>query len=262
MPKRVYSIACVRTLYRYSIVVFIVFRSNIHTSADETIKIYYENKCSFPNSMHPHSIEHNKTSEGAPYNDGSTDGDIWKARDSMVEDSPSSQMWIYHSHVDEPRDVMTGLLGVIIITEEDKDHDKYDLRLEDVHREFVTFFVLFYENESHLMDKNLGNYLRFSSTDGGADALLKYDEFYESNLMHSISGYLDCDQDDNVRWYTASFGDELDSPLSPHWHGHIAVDAQGHNCVDRKNNKRRNNEGLYHMKGIWLCLDYIQVSII
>eukprot|EP01083_Nonionella_stella_P251030 866557_1 len=87
MPKRVYSIACVRTLYRYSIVVFIVFRSNIHTLADETIKIYYENKCSFPNSMHPHSIEHNKTSEGAPYNDGSTDGDIWKARDSMVDDS-------------------------------------------------------------------------------------------------------------------------------------------------------------------------------
>eukprot|EP01083_Nonionella_stella_P139395 425130_1 len=130
----------------------------------------------------------------APYHDGSTDGDIWKARDSMVDDSPSSQMWIYHSHVDEPRDVMTGLLCVIIITKEDKDHEKYDLRLEDVDREFVTFFVLFYENESHLMDKNLGNYLRFSSTDGGADALLKHDEFYESNLMHSISGYLDCDK--------------------------------------------------------------------
>eukprot|EP01083_Nonionella_stella_P251028 866549_1 len=185
--------------------------------------------------MHPHGLEHNKTSKGAPYNNGSTDGDIWKARDSMVEDSPSSQMWIYHSHVDEPRDVMTGLLGVIIITEEDKDHDKYDLRLEDVHREFVTFFVLFYENESHLMDKNLGNYLRFSSTDGGADALLKYDEFYESNLMHSISGYLDCDQDDNVRWYTAC----------------VCISLQGlHSCLGLLHDQVTNWTVLFHHIGM------------
>jgi hephaestin len=218
-----------------------VLGPNIRATTGETIKIFYKNTCSFPTSMHPHGLEYDKTSEGAPYNDGSTDGDIvhpgdtwiyiWKARSNMVDDNVDSQMWLYHSHVDEPRDVMTGLVGAIIITKDDS-----DLTPDDVDRDFTTFFVLFDENESHLFDENVDRFLGFRGSDTGADAVLQNDEFHESNLMHSINGYLfgnlrylDCEQGEKVRWYTASLGNELDGPHSPHWHGNIAKDAQGHN---------------------------------
>jgi FtsP/CotA-like multicopper oxidase with cupredoxin domain len=220
-----------------------VLGPNIRAKTGETIKIFYKNTCSFPNSMHPHGVEYEKHSEGAPYadNDGITDGDvvepgatwiyIWKARDGLVDDNVKSQMWIYHSHVNEPRDVMTGLLGALIIYSDDS-----DLVAEDIDEEFTTFFVLFDENESWLFDQNVHQFLGFWPSDTGADALLKNDEFYESNLMHSINGYLfgnlrglECSEGDKVRWHTASFGNELDGPHSPHWHGNIAKDAQGHN---------------------------------
>eukprot|EP01084_Bolivina_argentea_P096247 173021_1 len=250
-----------------------VLGPNIRALTGETIKIYYKNTCSFPTSMHPHGLEYEKHSEGAPYkdNDGITDGDvvepgdswvyIWKARHDMVDDGTSSQMWIYHSHVDEPRDAMAGLIGAIIITKDDTDHEKEDLRPDDVDREFTTFFVLFDENESPLFDENLSRYLGFRSTDTGADAMLKNDEFYESNLMHSINGFvfgnfwLDANEDERVRWYTASFGNELDSPHSPHWHGHIARDAQGHNTdtvVLIGGTTKDVTMRKVDMKGIWL----------
>eukprot|EP00483_Globobulimina_turgida_P012943 UN12967 len=54
--------------------------------------------------------------------------------------------------------------------------------------------------------------------------------------MHAINGYLFGNLDDlicaageDVRWYTASFGNEGDGPHSPHWHGNIAVDTVGDN---------------------------------
>eukprot|EP01084_Bolivina_argentea_P283024 484621_1 len=225
-----------------------VLGPNIRAFTGETIKVFYKNTCSFPNSMHPHGLEYDKTSEGAPYNDndGITDGDhvepgeqwiyIWKARESMVDEGVSSQMWLYHSHVDEPRDVMTGLLGPITITKTGYERgNQNDLRPSDAEREYVTFFVLFDENESHLFDRNLQEYLELSASDPGVDVLLNNDAFYESNLMHSINGYLFgnlrhlwANQGETIRWHTASFGNELDGPHSPHWHGNIAVTPQGH----------------------------------
>eukprot|EP00488_Nonionellina_sp_1-RS-2012_P003797 TRINITY_DN824_c0_g1_i3.p1 TRINITY_DN824_c0_g1~~TRINITY_DN824_c0_g1_i3.p1 ORF type:complete len:143 (+),score=46.79 TRINITY_DN824_c0_g1_i3:61-429(+) len=84
---------------------------NIRALTGETIKVFYENQCSFPNSVHTHGLKYDKTSEGAPYNDGSTGGDIvepsgrwiyiFEARETNVDDGLSSKMWLYHSHVDE-----------------------------------------------------------------------------------------------------------------------------------------------------------------
>eukprot|EP01083_Nonionella_stella_P047488 127084_1 len=215
----------------------------IRALTGETIKVFYKNMCSFPNSMHAHGFAYDKLSEGALYHDGSIDGDlveagdgwvyIWKARDSMVDKGISSQMWLYHSHVNEPIDAMTGLIGGIIVTKNGQERDREsDLKPKDVNREYVTFFILYDENESHLAEDNVRKYLGVSaSTDGDED-----DEFVESNLMHSINGYLFgnlqtlwCSEGETVRWHTASFGNEMDGPHSPHWHGNIASTAQGHN---------------------------------
>eukprot|EP01084_Bolivina_argentea_P270552 460077_1 len=88
----------------------------IRAITGEKIKIYYRNFCSFPNSMHPHGLLYDKTSEGSPYDDNSESGDIiekgdrwiyiWRARESSVDDDITSQMWLYHSHDDEVSDVL------------------------------------------------------------------------------------------------------------------------------------------------------------
>eukprot|EP01083_Nonionella_stella_P153720 494246_1 len=59
---------------------------NIHAFTGEIIKVFYKNTCSFPNSLHPHGLEYDKTSEGAPYNDndGITDGDRVEPGDQWI----------------------------------------------------------------------------------------------------------------------------------------------------------------------------------
>jgi plastocyanin len=136
-------------------------------------------------------------------------------------------MWLYHSHVDEVKDIHTGLIGPIIITSNKVKRD-YELMPKDVTTEYSTFFVLYDENESWLFQRNVDRYIpEYSDFDDP--------DFQESNLMHSINGYLfgmeglNCGKGDTVRWYTASFGNEKDGPHSPHWHGNIAVTTYGEN---------------------------------
>jgi hephaestin len=225
---------------------------NIRALTGERIKVFYKNKCSFPNSIHTHGLKYDKLSEGAAYvdNDGINGGDvvepdakwiyIYDVRDNMVDESHSSKMWIYHSHVDPIKDVHTGLFGAIIITKADDARDlgqgDNDIIAEDIDREFTTFMVMYDENESWLFDENVEEYLGFSIKDAGADVLLNEADFIESNLMHAINGYLFgnlrgliMEEDETVRWYTASFGNEGDGPHSPHWHGNIVDDSLGDN---------------------------------
>jgi FtsP/CotA-like multicopper oxidase with cupredoxin domain len=223
---------------------------NIRLLSSETVKIFYKNTCSFPNSMHSHGLFYEKHSEGAPYkdHDGVTGGDlvaegerwiyIWKGREKNVDEDFQSKMWLYHSHVDEVKDVNTGLFGAIIVTKDGKQRDKADdLRPQDVDEEFATFMVLYDENNSHLYEKNLEDYTDINLNGGIENVpILQDPEWQETNLMHAINGYLFgnlqtliMSQDDKVRWYTASFGNEGDGPHSPHWHGNIVVDSTGDN---------------------------------
>eukprot|EP01083_Nonionella_stella_P225687 802093_1 len=218
---------------------------NIRALTNENIKIFYKNMCSIPTSMHGHGVSYKKHSEGTPYNDndGITAGDIvpanggkwiyiWHARPNMVDTGASSKMWLYHSHVDEVGDIYAGLFGAIIITKNGKQTSNTNLKPIDVDREFTTFFVMYDENESSLVNDNFETYLgRIPSLLIRSDA-----DFIEANLMHAINGYLFgnlddliCQTGEKVRWYTASFGNEGDGPHSPHWHGNIAVDTVGEN---------------------------------
>lgn len=86
---------------------------------------------SHPVTMHPHGVLYNKSSEGAPYNDGTSGDDKkddavlpgeevtyhWHVPDRVGPgpSDPSSLMWMYHSHTDETRDTFAGLFGPIIV---------------------------------------------------------------------------------------------------------------------------------------------------
>jgi FtsP/CotA-like multicopper oxidase with cupredoxin domain len=107
---------------------------------------------------------------------------------------PSSLVWWYHSHVNEPQETNLGLLGPIIITR--RGMARADGSPRDVNREFVTAFFIFNELNGE-----------------------------EPGLMHSINGYifgnlrgLEMNNGDKVRWYLLGMGNEVDLH-TPHWHG-------------------------------------------
>jgi hephaestin len=129
----------------------------------------------------------------------------------------SSVMWMYHSHSDEVGDTYAGLVGPMVITSAAQ--ARPDGTPKDVDRELFVMFSVMNENNSPYLNTNVRRYTRLPS------APAKDDEFTESNLMHSINGYVFGNQPmitikkgERVRWYVMSLGTEVDLH-TPHWHG-------------------------------------------
>ena len=184
--------------------------------------------------VHPHGVFYEKNAEGNPYNDGTTGSDksddavppsqtytyVWQVpeRAGPGPMDGSSVLWMYHSHVDEVRDTNAGLIGPIIITR--RGMARPDGTPKDVDREVITLFKIFDENNSWYLDHNIQTYT------GQPGTVNKDDEaFQESNLMHSINGYvygngpmMKAKLGERVRWYVMSLGTEVDLH-TPHWHG-------------------------------------------
>jgi FtsP/CotA-like multicopper oxidase with cupredoxin domain len=209
----------------------------------DTIKVVFKNNTTsgIPFTMHPHGVFYDKGSEGAPYNDGTSGADkdddfvepggthtyTWKIpeRAGPGPMDPSSVMWMYHSHVDESDDTNSGLIGPIVVTA--RSMAKPDGSPRDVDREFINMFTVFDENHSHYLDQNIATIPSRVITD---DEELKADDgFIESNLMHSINGYvygnmpmMTMKKGERVRWYLMGMGTEVDLH-TPHWHGNTVT---------------------------------------
>jgi FtsP/CotA-like multicopper oxidase with cupredoxin domain len=210
----------------------------IHAIVGDTIKVVFKNRTQFPASVHPHGVFYAKDSEGAGYADGTSGankGDdlvppgghhiyTWQVpeRAGPGPMDGSSVLWMYHSHVDEPADTNAGLIGPIIVTK--RGMARADGSPIDVDREFVTMFTVFDENASPYLQQNIDTYT-------GRPATVKPDDeaFHESNLMHSVNGYvfgnlpdLTMNRGQHVRWYVLAQGTEVDLH-TPHWHGNTVV---------------------------------------
>lgn len=206
----------------------------IHAEVGDTIKVVFKNNCRISTSMHPHGVFYDKASEGAPYNDGVPDSDkpgdsvktgytytyTWKVplRAGPGPHDPSSIVWMYHSHVDEVGDSYAGLEGPIIITRHGEANP--DGTPKGIDKEFVTMFAVMNENNSPYLDYNIQTFTKDPSSVNKDD-----EEFQESNLMHSINGYvygnlpgLKMKANTHVRWYVVDIGTEVDLH-TPHWHG-------------------------------------------
>ena len=205
----------------------------IRAEVGDTIRVVFKNNCPFPTSVHPHGVLYDKSSEGAPYNDGTSGADksddavrtggrhtyTWEVpqRAGPGPSDSSSVMWMYHSHVDEVADTYAGLMGAIEITRAGM--ARPDGSPKDVDREVFELFSVMSENSSPFIETNLH---RFA---GKPYPPLDDDDFVESNLMHSINGYVFGNQPmltlrkgERVRWYVMSMGTEVDLH-TPHWHG-------------------------------------------
>jgi manganese oxidase len=209
----------------------------IRAQVGDTIRVVFRNRCPFPASIHPHGVFYNKNAEGAPYNDGTSGSD--KADDAVpsggsytynwsVPDRAgpgpmegSSVMWMYHSHTDEVSDVYAGLTGFMEVTR--KGMARADGSPVDVDRELFNMFLVSNENGSPLLQESLDQFATppFPPLDD--------EDFQESNLMHSINGYVYGNQPlpvisvgQRVRWYTMGMGTEVDLH-TPHWHGNTVT---------------------------------------
>ncbi|UJP06282.1 MAG: multicopper oxidase domain-containing protein [Nitrosomonas sp.] len=200
----------------------------IRAEVGDQITVHFRNNTRFPASIHPHGVLYSKAHEGAAHGSGGHQQGgivapggqhtyIWEVpeRAGPGGNDPSSIVWIYHSHVNEPADTNAGLIGPIIITRHGFAH--LDGSPKDVDREFVSLFSVFDENASLYLDVNL------AACDGVCDP--DDEGFQESNLMHGINGLVyDNNQgyvmrtDERVRWYIMGMGTEVDLH-SPHWHG-------------------------------------------
>ena len=211
----------------------------IRAEVGDTIKVVFRNTCPFPASVHPHGVFYAKDSEGAPYNDGTSGADkaddavppggrhvyTWKVPDRAgpAPGDGSSVMWMYHSHTNEVADTYAGLMGPIEITA--RGMARPDGSPKDVDRELFVLFSVMNENASPFLLQNLHRFAKPPYPhDPGDD-----DDFDESNLMHSINGYvfgnepmITMKRGERVRWYVMSMGTEVDLH-TPHWHGNTVV---------------------------------------
>ncbi|MGH3139712.1 MAG: multicopper oxidase domain-containing protein [Gaiellales bacterium] len=209
----------------------------IRAEVGDTIKVVFRNTCPFDASVHPHGVFYDKASEGAPYNDGThgakKDDDAvptggthtytWEVppRAGPGPDDGSSVMWMYHSHTDEVSDTYAGLMGPMEITR--RGMARPDGSPKDVDREIFALFSVMNENQSPFLEANIKRFAQPPAPDPDDE------DFQESNLMHSINGYVFGNQPmitmhrgEHVRWYVMSMGTEVDLH-TPHWHGNTVT---------------------------------------
>jgi FtsP/CotA-like multicopper oxidase with cupredoxin domain len=206
----------------------------------DRVSIVFKNNLDRPASVHVHGFKYDKGSEGAPYDDGapsSTKGDddvvpgATYTYSYTVPDTAgpgpmdgSSVMWMHHSHADEVADDYAGLVGPMIVTSADM--ARPDGTPKDVDREFAVQFKVSNENASPYLARNIKTFA------GTPDAVDPADgDFQESNMMHTINGYVFGNQPlssmtmiagEHVRFYLMGMGTEVDLH-TPHFHGNTVV---------------------------------------
>ncbi|PKU34320.1 hephaestin isoform x1 [Limosa lapponica baueri] len=102
----------------------------IRAEVGDTIKVHLKNFASRPYTIHPHGVFYEKDSEGSLYPDMSPQDQkkddavspggnytyTWTIPEdhSPMADDPNCLTWIYHSHIDAPKDIASGLIGPLL----------------------------------------------------------------------------------------------------------------------------------------------------
>ena len=208
----------------------------VRAEVGDTIHIVFKNNGHHPFTLHPHGVFYKKDSEGAEYNDGTGNKQGVPPGGTHVYDWPvperagpahgegSSIVWMYHSHIEEEKDVNSGLVGPLLVTA--KGQANPDGSPKDVDREIVAGFLEVDENLSWHIEENIASYApkgsKIKKTDNFADPV------YVANLKETINGFFyghtpgfTMRKGERVRWYLfATTNFEIHSP---HWHGNTVV---------------------------------------
>ncbi|XP_008708888.1 hephaestin isoform X5 [Ursus maritimus] len=216
----------------------------LQAEVGDVILIHLKNFATRPYTIHPHGVFYEKDSEGSLYPDGSS-GQL-KADDSVppggshiynwtipeghapTDADPACLTWIYHSHVDAPRDIATGLIGPLITCKRGTLDANSPPQRKDVDNDFFLLFSVVDENLSWHIDENIVTYC------SDPTSVDKEDEaFQESNRMHAINGFVFGNLPDlsmctqkRVAWHLFGMGNEVDVHTA-YFHGQILT-IRGH----------------------------------
>ncbi|XP_062313084.1 coagulation factor V [Osmerus eperlanus] len=233
----------------------------IRAQIRDVIKIVFKNKASQPYSIYPHGLTIDKAAEGANYpaggnqthgvQPGQTHTYVWRV---IVEDEPFDSdsrclTRMYHSAVDTPRDIASGLIGPLLICKSQSLNIKnVQLRAD---KEQHAMFAIFDENRSWYLEDNIQSYC-------DPKKVRKDDpDFYQSNVIHSINGYvfesgpvLGFCNGEIVTWHVSSVGA----------HSHIQTSTfYGH--VFELNNRTEDFLSLYPMTGETIKMDMDNIGV-
>ncbi|XP_063169509.1 hephaestin isoform X1 [Candoia aspera] len=215
----------------------------IRGEVGDTITVHLKNFASRPFTIHPHGVFYTKDSEGAMYPDTSSEGlkkddavppggnhtYTWTVPEDHgpTADDPACLTWIYHSHVNAPKDIASGLVGPLLICKQGT-LKILPSRRHDVDLDFFLMFSVVDENESWHLDENIASFCT------EPDSVDKEDEeFRESNRMHAINGYvfgnlpeITMCAGDLVSWHLFGMGSEIDVHTA-FFHGQTLI-TRGH----------------------------------
>ena len=206
----------------------------IRGEVGDTIKVVFKNNARFPFSVHAHGVKYDEASAGVdPVQPGATFIYTWDVdpRAGPQPGEPSSKLWLYHSHVNEQRDVAAGLVGPMLISA--KGTTKPDGTPKDVDRELVVILYTLDEQQSLYLDDNIERYI------ASPDALKKVAAIFVdingqpvnvgfplTNFRETINGYqygntpgLTMTEGERVRWYMAGMA----GPHIMHWHANTVL---------------------------------------
>ncbi|ELK16486.1 Hephaestin-like protein 1 [Pteropus alecto] len=199
----------------------------LRAEVGDVIVIHLKNFASRPYSLHPHGVFYNKDSEGALYPDGTSGKNknddmvppgknytyVWPVREEYAPAPADANCltWVYHSHIDAPKDICSGLIGPLLVCKEGV-LNKYSGTRTDVDQEFVIMFTLVDENQSWYLDENIRHFCTDPDSVDKEDAV-----FRRSNKMHALNGYLfgnfpepDMCVGESVSWHLFGMGNEID----------------------------------------------------
>uniref|UniRef100_A0A8C5FVB2 ferroxidase n=1 Tax=Gadus morhua TaxID=8049 RepID=A0A8C5FVB2_GADMO len=241
----------------------------IRAQIRDVIKVVFKNMASKPYSIYPHGLTIEKSQEGATYpegglqqntvhktttNPGQTHHYEWKVvdEDEPLDTDARCLTYLYHSAVDTPRDIASGLIGPLLICK------SQSLNVRNVQlkadKEQHAMFMVFDENKSWYLDDNI------QSTCGGETVNKAEPGFYKSNVMHTINGYvfesgqlLGFCNGEIATWHVSSVGAQ-DYIQSVTFYGHTF----------NLNDRTEDILGLYPMTGetIFMNMDNIGVWLL
>ncbi|XP_035522767.1 ferroxidase HEPHL1 [Morone saxatilis] len=221
----------------------------LRAEVDDVIVVHLKNFASRNYSMHPHGVFYEKNAEGALYPDGTSNmlkmddcvppgGSYtyrWEVRPEFAptDDDANCLTWVYHSHLDAPRDIATGLIGALltckkgILKETNDPESVVESVRNDVDQDVFLMFNVVDENLSWYLKDNIQNCF------DPAGVNRKDPDFEESNRMHAINGYMfgnlpgiELCQNRLVAWHLFGMGNEVDIH-SAFFHGNTLLD-RGH----------------------------------
>ncbi|XP_062287799.1 coagulation factor V [Scomber scombrus] len=165
----------------------------IRAQIRDVIRVVFKNKASRPYSIYPHGMTIEKSEEGVNYPEGGNQshgvrpGEThtyeWRVgdEDEPLDGDSRCLTRMYHSAVDTPRDIASGLIGPILICKSQSLNVRnVQLRAD---KEQHAMFAVFDENKSWYLDDNIRQFCDRSKVNK-ADP-----DFYKYNVMHTINGY-------------------------------------------------------------------------